>query len=148
MFLAIVLCFMLCLPVKSLSTSWSSFKNSLASATYNVPAFPPILSIQFKFEDSSHPLLPSTALHLIPEEKNQYFHVDWASISAKNLTVKLYSATGKFIATLQEKNSYSTTNQLVIAPDSIKLSPGIYYAYAQCSAGINTQNGYAKFVVK
>jgi len=60
----------------------------------------------------------------------------------------LYDAAGKFIGQFDDQSKLAPNNTFFNKQDFIKLSPGIYYAYAQCSTGINTQNGYAKFVVK
>lgn len=148
LFVAVVLCLLLCHPIRSLNSNWFKSIYSLTSETTNSFSFPAILSIQFKFDDDN--TVPSSAkqLRLVPAHEASYFKVDWSSFSPKHIPVKLYNSAGKFIGILQEKNIYSITNQLNLAPDNIKLSPGIYYAYAQYPEGINTQNGYAKFVVK
>lgn len=145
LFVAVVLCLLLCLPAKSLNKLWHNSISSRSVEPYTDDYLSSILSITFKAENTSNFGSELGELYLIPKNKPHQYTLDWSAFLDSKPIIKIYNATGDL---LNENTLQIVENQLGKQHDHLKLAPGIYYAFIAFNAGQSTQKGYAKFVVK
>ena len=148
LFMAVVLCLLLCLPAKSWSDAWLKPSTALTFLSERLPNFPSFLSITFKSSFSDNSSANTLNICLVPDETNQLFRIDWGTPTVENAEIKLFVANGSTVELIRSEKMYPADNELINVSEQIRLSPGIYYASAVWQQEQSAQYGYAKFVVK